>query len=140
MVQIRHEEILFYHNMEHIKKIIPEERIPLFIEFFATLTGLDFTNLSILHTQFLSKFKPSILDMALMARDLKMSVRRFPINWNYAYKLQKQHAGRVLSQSLYNESLIDTMVAFNKHYLHFTQGHYPYVTEVITNGYLNPDK
>jgi hypothetical protein len=140
MVQTRHEEILFYHNIEHIKKIIPEERIPLFIELFTTLTELDYTNMMILYAQYLPKLKPSNLDIALMARDLKVTVRRFPVNENYGYRLIRENKEKVLSPNLYNESLIETMVSFNKKYLHFTQGHYKYILEVINHGYLNASK
>ena len=52
-----------------------------------------------------------------MARDLGISVRRFPINWNYAYTLIRKHPDDQLQDKILNESLVATMIDFNKKYV-----------------------
>ena len=68
----RHHEITFYYIMEHIKTLTTNEKVPLFVEMFATVFDIDYTNLLILTSQYLPRIKPSVKEVALMARDLKV--------------------------------------------------------------------
>ena len=126
----RHHEITFYYIMEHIKTLTTNDKIPLFIEMFATVFDIDFTNLLILTNQYLPRIKPSVKEVALMARDLKMSVRRFPINWNYAYTLIRNNRDMVLEPMVYNESLVETMIDFNKKYIQISEKHPEFMKEI----------
>jgi len=129
----RHHEITFYYIVEHIKKLTTNEKIPLFLEMFATVFDIDYTNLTILYHQYFHKIKPSIKEVALMARDLKISVRRFPINWNYAYTLIRNNRDTELSPMIYNESLVETMIDFNKKYIRISEQHPEFFKEIYND-------
>lgn len=126
----RHHEIAFVHIMEHLGKMIVKEKLPMFIEMFAITFDVDFTNLSILVNQYLPKIKPSIKEVALMARDLGITVRRFPIGENYGYRLIRENRDEVLSPRILNESLAATLVDFNQKYIKISEQHPPYLKEV----------
>jgi len=129
----RHHEITFYYIMEHVKKLTTNDKVPLFTEMFATVFDIDFTNLSILISQYLPKIKPSVKEVALMARDLKLSVRRFPINWNYAYALIRNNRDVVLTPMIYNESLVETMIDFNKKYIRISEKNPEFFKEIYND-------
>jgi hypothetical protein len=132
MMTGRHHEITFYYIIEHIKTLTTNERVPLFLEMFAVVFDIDFTNLNILYHQYHHKIRPSIKDTALMARDLGISVRRFPINWNYAYTLIRNNRDTQLSPMIYNEALVETMVDFNKKYIRISEQHPEFMKEIYT--------
>ena len=129
----RHHEITFYYIIEHIKTLTTNERIPLFLEMFAVVFDIDFTNLNILYHQYHHKIRPSVKDTALMARDLGISVRRFPINWNYAYTLIRNNKDTQLSPMIYNESLVETMIDFNKKYIKISEQHPEFMKEIYND-------
>lgn len=129
----RHHEITFYYIVEHIKTLTTNEKLPLFFEMFATVFGVDFTNLSILYHQYYQRLKPSVKEVALMARDLKVSVRRFPINWNYAYALIRSNRDVELSPMIYNEALVETMIDFNKKYIRISEQHPEFMKEIYND-------
>lgn len=133
-MEVRHHEILFYHNIEHLKAITTNDKIPLLLEMLAMVFDIDLTNLHILYNQYMSKFKPSLKEVALMARDLQITVRRFPIQNNYGYRLIRNNRDVKLSPVLYNESLIDTVKTFNQKYLAFSSDHLPYIKEIVDSG------
>ena len=129
-MRIRHHEIIFYYIIEHMKTIIKPERFPLFFEMFATIFDIDFTNLSILYHQYLPRITPLKKEVALMARDLGISVRRFPIGWNYAYTTIRRNRDTELSDNIINEALVETMIDFNKKYIKFGEQHPAFFKEV----------
>lgn len=129
----RHHEITFYYIMEHIKTLTTNEKLPLFVEMFATVFDIDYTNLLILTSQYLPRIKPSVKEVALMARDLKVSVRRFPINWNYAYTLIRNNRDAVLEPKIYNEGLVETMIDFNKKYIRISEQHPEFFKEIYND-------
>ena len=126
----RHHEILFYYIVEHIKTLTTNDRIPLFLEMFSSVFDVDYTNLSILYHQYHHKIRPSVKDTALMARDLGISVRRFPINWSYGYKLIRENKDTQLSPMIYNEALVETLIDFNKKYISISEQHPEFMKEV----------
>jgi len=130
----RHHEILFYHNMEHIKSITKNEKVPLLLEMLSIVFEIDLTNLHILNNQYLGKIKPSLKDIALMARDLGITVRRFPIQNNYGYRLIRENKEEVLTPVIYNEGLQRTLREFNMKYLDFGKNHLPYINEIVADG------
>jgi hypothetical protein len=130
MMTGRHHEITFYYIIEHIKTLTTNEKLPLFLEMFAIVFDIDYTNLTILYHQYHQKIRPSVKDVALMARDLGISVRRFPINWNYAYTLIRNNRDTQLSPMIYNEGLVETMVEFNKKYIRISEQHPEFMKEI----------
>ena len=130
----RHHEILFYHNIEHLKKMTRNEKIPLLLEMLSIVFDMDLTNIHILYNQYLSKIKPSRKDIALMARDLGVTVRRFPVESNYGYRLIRQNKDVTLNPVIYNEALKKTIREFNIKYLDFGKDHLPYINELVANG------
>jgi len=129
----RHHEIIFYYIITHIKSIIRNEKIPMYLEMFATTFDVDYTNLTILYHQHFSRITPRIKEVALMARDLGISVRRFPINWNYAYTLIRKHPDDQLQNKILNESLVATMIDFNKKYVKLSEKHPAFLKEVYND-------
>jgi hypothetical protein len=110
--------------------MVPNERIPLFIEMFAMVFDIDYTNLSVIMTQYLKNIKPSNKEVALMARDLGITVRRFPIQENYGYILIRKHRDEQLSPRIYNESLAETLIEFNKKYIKMSEQHPKFMKEI----------
>lgn len=68
-----------------------------------------------------------------MARDLGISVRRFPINWNYAYTLIRKNPDEQLQDKILNESLVATMIDFNKKYVKLSEKHPAFLKEVYND-------
>lgn len=126
----RHHEIAFYYIINHIKSMVPNERMPLFIEMFCITFDIDYTNMSIIMSQYLNTIKPSIKDVALMARDLGITVRRFPINENYGYTLIRNNRDVELTQKIFNEDLAKTIIEFNRKYLKMSEGHHKFLKEI----------
>jgi hypothetical protein len=110
--------------------MVPNERMPLFIEMFCITFDIDYTNMSIIMSQYLNTIKPSIKDVALMARDLGITVRRFPINENYGYTLIRNNRDVELTQKIFNEDLAKTIVLFNRKYLKMSEGHHKFLKEI----------
>lgn len=132
-MKTRYHEITFYYIIEHLRTIIRAEKLPLFLEMFAITFDIDFTNLSILYHQYLPRITPKVKDTALMAHDLGISVRRFPINWNYAYTLIRKHKGEIPQDNIINEALVETLIDFNKKYIKFGEQHPAFFKEVYND-------
>lgn len=126
----RHHEIVFYYIIKHLQTIITNDKLPLFLEMFATTFNIDYTNLSILYYHHFSRITPRIKEVALMARDLNITVRRFPINWNYGYRLIRENREEQLQDKIVNESLMETMIDFNKKYVKLSEKHPEFFKEV----------
>lgn len=132
-MQTRHHEIVFYYIIEHMRKIIDNEKLPKFLEMFAITFDIDYTNLSILYHQYLPRITPKTKDVALMARDLGLSVRRFPINWSYGYTLIRNNRDEALQDNIFNEALLATMIEFNTKYIKFGEQHPEFFKEIYND-------
>jgi len=127
----RHHEILFVQLLDHMRTLVPNEKFPMFFDSFSQLFGIDYTNLQIIMENHYKNMQPSRKELALMARDLKITVRRFPVKENYGYRLIRENRDVELVPRIQNETLMDTIIQFNKKFLTMIAGIQPYMKEIV---------
>jgi hypothetical protein len=114
-----------------MKTLVPNEKFPMFFDSFSQLFDIDYTNLQIIMENHYKNMLPSRKELALMARDLGITVRRFPVKDNYGYRLIRENRDVVLTPRIHNETLAETIVQFNKKFLSMIAGIQPYMKEIV---------
>ena len=127
----RHHEILFVQLLDHMRTLVPNEKFPMFFDSFSQLFDIDYTNLQIIMENHYKNMQPSRKELALMARDLGITVRRFPVKENYGYRLIRDNRDVVLTPRIHNENLAETIRNFNKKFLTMIAGIQPYMKEIV---------
>jgi len=134
-------EVMYFHIYHQLKDSVPNEKFHLYMESFCRVFDVDYTSISIVNSQFVSKLVPDKIEKTIYAimtgaklKDLGLDYRTIR-----AHKKKVEEGSHELFPRILNRYLLDDLRKFVKKFLSLFPEDAPFMHQFYQEGGLEND-